>query len=184
MIVAGEYLYLQKMLHLEDRFVEALRRRLDAAIPDWSEEDSEEALRDVLERSVHRNGRPVALANEQEAAVRAAVRYPMTIISGGPGTGKTTIVLSILRVLRRLGVTCEEIALAAPTGKAANRMGEAIQAGREGIANPAPEDLDLVNLAEPRTLHRLLGYSQGPAVSCIMRTTVWPSVSSLSTKAR
>ena len=50
-------------------------------------------------------------------------------------------------------------ALAAPTGKAANRMGEAIQAGREGIADPAPEDLDLAHLAEPRTLHRLLGYS-------------------------
>ena len=89
------------------------------------------------------------------------MRYPITIVSGGPGTGKTTIVLSILRVLRRLGVACEEIALAAPTGKAANRMGEAIQAGREGIADPSPEDLDLVHLAEPRTLHRLLGYSPG-----------------------
>ena len=115
----------------------------------------------MLERSVYRSGSPVALASEQKAAVRAAVRYPITIVSGGPGTGKTTIVLSILRVLRRLGVACEEFALAAPTGKAANRMGEAIQAGREGIADPSPEDLDLVHLAEPRTLHRLLGYSPG-----------------------
>ena len=74
----------------------------------------------------------IELKDEQQAAVRAAVRYPVTIVSGGPGTGKTTIVVSILRVLRRLGVTCEEIALAAPTGKAANRMNEAIQAGRRG----------------------------------------------------
>jgi exodeoxyribonuclease V alpha subunit len=161
LVVDGPYLYLQKMLHLEDRFVEALHRRLDAAIPPWSQADSEEALRDVLERSVYRNGSPVALASEQKAAVRAAVRYPITIVSGGPGTGKTTIVLSILRVLRRLGVACEEFALAAPTGKAANRMGEAIQAGRDGIANPSPEDLDLDHLAEPRTLHRLLGYLRG-----------------------
>ncbi len=161
LVVDGEYLYLQKMLHLEDRFVEALRRRLAAAIPAWSPEESEDALRDVLVRSVYRDGSPVSLATEQMAAVRAAVRYPITIVSGGPGTGKTTIVLSILRVLRRLGVSCEEFALAAPTGKAANRMGEAIQAGRQGIADPSPEDLDLVHLAEPRTLHRLLGYSPG-----------------------
>ena len=100
------------------------------------------------------------LKDEQVLAVRAATRHPMTIISGGPGTGKTTIILSILRMLRRLGVTCDEIALAAPTGKAANRMGEAIKAGPGEIADPTPEDLDLANLGEPRTLHRLLGYSQ------------------------
>jgi exodeoxyribonuclease V alpha subunit len=161
LIIDGPYLYTQKMRHLEDRFVEVLGRRLDTAIQSWSEEDSEEALRDVLARPVHRNGSPVALATEQEAAVRAAVRYPITIVSGGPGTGKTTIVLSILRVLRRLGIACEEFSLAAPTGKAANRLGEAIQAGRGGIADPSPEDLDLDHLAEPRTLHRLLGYSRG-----------------------
>lgn len=158
LIVDGPYLYLQKMLHLEDRFVEALRRRLDTAIPAWSEAATEEALRDVLARPVHWNGSPVALATEQEAAVRAAVRYPITIVSGGPGTGKTTIVLTILRVLLRLGVACEEIALSAPTGKAANRLDEAIQAGRGGITNPSPEDLDLEHRAEPRTLHRLLRY--------------------------
>jgi exodeoxyribonuclease V alpha subunit len=161
LIVDGPYLYLQKMLHLENRFVEALRRRLDTAIPAWSDEATEEALRDVLARPVHRNGSPVALASEQEAAIRAAVQYPITVVSGGPGTGKTTIVLSILRVLRRLGVACEDFALAAPTGKAANRMGEAIQAGLKGIDNRPRADLDLDHLAEPRTLHRLLGYVRG-----------------------
>ena len=84
-----------------------------------------------------RNGQALTLKDEQVSAVRTATRHPMTIISGGPGTGKTTIVLSILRTLRRLGVTCEEIALAAPTGKAANRMGEAIKAGRAEIADPS-----------------------------------------------
>ena len=39
-------------------------------------------------------------------------------------------------------------------------MGEAIKAGPREIAHPTPEDLDLENLGEPRTLHRLLGYSQ------------------------
>jgi exodeoxyribonuclease V alpha subunit len=159
LIVAGPYLYLQKMLNLEDRFVEVMLRRLDGEIENWPEEQVERALDDVLARPSMNNGRPVTLIDEQQQAVRSIVRYPLTVVSGGPGTGKTTIVVTMLRVLRRLGVTCEEIALAAPTGKAANRMGEAIRAGRDGIVNPAPADLDLANLTAPRTLHSLLGYS-------------------------
>jgi exodeoxyribonuclease V alpha subunit len=160
LIVSGDHLYLQKMLYLEDRFVEILRHRLDAEISGYGDAKVERALGDVLKRPAMRNGQALILKNEQASAVRAALSHPMTIISGGPGTGKTTIVLSILRTLRRLGVTCEEIALAAPTGKAANRMGEAIKTGRSEIVDPMPEDLDLANLGEPRTLHRLLGYSQ------------------------
>ncbi len=160
LVVLGPYLYLQKMLHLEDRFVAVLQRRLEAVGPEYDAAAVEHALGDVLERPALRRGQAVNLTGEQEAAVRAAVRLPMTIISGGPGTGKTTIILSILRVLRRLGVACADIALAAPTGKAANRMGEAVSAGIATIALAAPEDLDLVHLAAPRTLHRLLGYSQ------------------------
>jgi len=159
LVIAGWHLYLQKMMHLEDRFVTAMRNRLAADIQGWSDEEVEAALRDVRARPTVRAGQTVELEDEQQVAVRAVVRYPLTIVSGGPGTGKTTIVLSMLRVLRRLGVTCGEIALAAPTGKAANRMNEAIRAGQEGIAEPADADLDLANLAAPRTLHRLLGYS-------------------------
>ena len=159
LIVSGRHLYLQKTLHLEGRFVEALRHRLVTLVLDWSEEDVAGALRDVLARAVHRDGKSIELEHEQQEAVRSAVRNSVTIISGGPGTGKTTIIVAILRVLRRLGVACEDIALAAPTGKAANRIGEAIRASREGIAEPTAADLDLVNLAEPRTLHRLLGFS-------------------------
>jgi exodeoxyribonuclease V alpha subunit len=160
LIISGDHLYLQKMLYLEDRFVEVLHHRLYAEIQECDEAIVERALRDVLERPAVRNAHALTLKDEQISAVRAAIRHPITIISGGPGSGKTTIVLSILRTLRRLGITCEEIALAAPTGKAANRMGEAIKAGRGQIIDPAAEDLDLANLGEPRTLHRLLGYSQ------------------------
>ena len=160
LIVSGDHLYLQKMFYLENRFVDTLRQRFEAKIETYDDTVIERALADVLDRPGLRNGKPLTLTIEQASAVRLATRHPMTIISGGPGTGKTTIVLSILRTLRRLGVTCEEIALAAPTGKAANRLGEAIKAGPREITRPAPEDLDLENLGEPRTLHRLLGYSQ------------------------
>jgi len=159
LVVAGPHLYLQKMLHLEDRFVAAMHSRLATGISGWTAEQVELALHDVCARPTVRGRQTIDLEDEQQAAVRAAVRYPLTIISGGPGTGKTTIVVSVLRVFRRLGVKREEIALAAPTGKAANRMDEAIRAALEGIAEPAEADRDLINLAGPRTLHRLLGYS-------------------------
>ena len=112
-----------------------------------------------MARPSNRSGQAIELLDDQQAAVIAAVQYPVTIVSGGPGTGKTTIVISMLRVFLRLGVRCDEIALAAPTGKAANRMSEAIRIGRQEIIDPASSDLELANLAEPRTLHRLLGYS-------------------------
>ena len=159
LVIAGSYLYLQKMLQLEDQFVEVIRHRLSIPILGWPEQEIDRALSDVLTRPVSHNTRSIILESEQQEAVRSAVCYPMTIISGGPGTGKTTIIVSVLRVLRRLGVTCEEIALAAPTGKAANRMGESIRAGRAGIADPAEADLQLASLGEPQTLHRLLGFS-------------------------
>ncbi len=161
LVVAGDHLYLQKMLYLEDQFVAAIRRKLEVGAPHWSEQEIENALNDVLARPTKASGRPVTLYDQQREAVRAAVRSPITIISGGPGTGKTTIVVSILRVLSRLNVAPEEIALAAPTGKAANRMLGAIQEGLQEIADPIAADRKILDCPELRTLtlHRLLGYS-------------------------
>ncbi len=162
LVVAGNHLYLQKMLHLENQFAAALGRRLDSVVSGWSDRAVEEALNDVLARPPETRGQRVGLNNEQCAAVGASMRSPITIISGGPGTGKTTIVVSILRVLLRLGVAPGEIALAAPTGKAANRMLGAIEEGSQGIANPTEADRVVAAWPEPckpRTMHRLLGYS-------------------------
>ncbi len=162
LVVAGNHLYLQKMLHLENQFAAALGRRLDSVVSGWSDRAVEEALNDVLARPPETRGQRVGLNNEQRAAVGASMRSPITIISGGPGTGKTTIVVSILRVLLRLGVAPGEIALAAPTGKAANRMLGAIEEGSQGIANPTEADRVVAAWPEPckpRTMHRLLGYS-------------------------
>lgn len=86
------------------------------------------------------------LTPAQAAAVAAALTSPLTVITGGPGTGKTTIVRALVACLFERGLAPERIALAAPTGKAAHRLGEAL-AGLES----AP--------ATPSTLHRLLAYS-------------------------
>ncbi len=77
----------------------------------------------------------IAFHQQQREAILMAVRTGMTVITGGPGTGKTTIINSIIRLLAGDG----EVALAAPTGRAAKRMQEAT-----GV--------------EAKTLHRLLEY--------------------------
>src|SRR6185437_13768838 len=96
----------------------------------------------------------------QASAVEAALTRPLAVVTGGPGTGKTAIVVAILRALGRLGVAPSAIALAAPTGKAAQRLGEALGAQLRAIAGPDAADQALFDHPpEPRTLHRLLGYS-------------------------
>jgi exodeoxyribonuclease V alpha subunit len=62
------------------------------------------------------------LAPEQEAAVRMALICPVSILTGGPGTGKTHTLRALLTLARAKGLRC---ALAAPTGRAAKRMAEA-----------------------------------------------------------
>ncbi len=79
----------------------------------------------------------ITLAKKQMEAIRCAVDHKLMIITGGPGTGKTTIINAILKIFSRLGV---KIMLAAPTGRAAKRMSEAT--GHEA-----------------KTIHRMLEYS-------------------------
>lgn len=81
----------------------------------------------------------VTLAKAQAAAVELAMREPVCVITGGPGTGKTTIIKTLLEAL---DLPKQDVALAAPTGRAAKRMSEAT--GRPAL-----------------TLHRLLEYNPG-----------------------
>jgi exodeoxyribonuclease V alpha subunit len=100
------------------------------------------------------------LSAEQRAAVAASLGRRLAVISGGPGTGKTTIALALGRGLVRMGVPAGELALAAPTGKAANRLQESFQAGLAALPAPSAEDRELQSVSpEAQTLHRLLGYS-------------------------
>jgi len=79
----------------------------------------------------------INLAENQIEAVREAARSKVLVVTGGPGTGKTTIINAVLKIFSPLKIRME---LAAPTGRAAKRMSEAT--GHEA-----------------RTLHRLLEYS-------------------------
>jgi exodeoxyribonuclease V alpha subunit len=95
-------------------------------------------------------------AGTQAEAIDAAVTNALTIISGGPGTGKTATVLHILaRLFQRPGNERLRVALAAPTGKAAARLEETVRIGLETLECPGEVKARMPRSAT--TIHRLLG---------------------------
>ena len=97
---------------------------------------------DVLEGKIERiqRGTGISLDEKQKEAVREAVKNGLLIITGGPGTGKTTTINAIIRYFEMEDL---DICLAAPTGRAAKRMTE-------------------TSGYEAKTIHRLLELSGGP----------------------
>jgi exodeoxyribonuclease V alpha subunit len=94
---------------------------------------------------------PDADPDQRRAAAQVATSG-VTVLAGGPGTGKTTTIARILALLFRQGV--QRVALAAPTGKAAARMDEALRQAARGL----PADIaGRVGTLAASTLHRLLG---------------------------
>jgi len=93
----------------------------------------------------------------QRVAAIAAVSRHFCVISGGPGTGKTSTVVKVLALLlEQLGAEGCRIALAAPTGKAAARLKESLLGG---VA--CDDEVKALIPDEVSTLHRLLGYVKG-----------------------
>ncbi len=95
-------------------------------------------IRDIdafIEREEAKSG--IEYAFLQKKAISDALRYGVTVLTGGPGTGKTTVVRALIHIFDSMGYG---IALAAPTGRAAKRMSEATS-------------------VEAKTIHRLLEYS-------------------------
>ena len=89
-------------------------------------------MEEILGRLERESG--IVYAELQRMAIVTAVTSPLMILTGGPGTGKTTAISAIIRLLGQMG---EKVALAAPTGRAAKRMSE-------------------LTGAESKTIHRLL----------------------------
>ncbi|KAA8960267.1 exodeoxyribonuclease V subunit alpha [Mycobacterium sp.] len=100
--------------------------------------------------------------HEQREAATIALSQPVTVLTGGPGTGKTTTVARVLALIAEQaelsGSPRPRIALAAPTGKAAARLGQAV--AHELARLDAADRARLGELAAV-TLHRLLGHRPG-----------------------
>lgn len=91
----------------------------------------------------------------QRTAAKMALTQAFAIVTGGPGTGKTTTVVKILALLQEFAEQPLHIALAAPTGKAAMRLQESIGASIEKLSCSATIKSQIPQ--EVKTLHRLLG---------------------------
>jgi exodeoxyribonuclease V alpha subunit len=150
LVLHGGRLYLHRYYRYETRLAEQIRAMAARHLP----VGPEGGLADILFAA----GEPTT--DWQREAARLALRQTLTIICGGPGTGKTTVV-KILALLLEAAEGGRElaIALAAPTGKAAMRLGEAI--GRSRMRLALPEQIGGRLPTNASTLHRLLGVRRG-----------------------
>ena len=142
-IVDGDHLYHERDHRLEVRLAAQLGSRLRAPEIAIAPADVRAALAAAADPAGRRWTPP------QLAAIEAALRRSLTVITGGPGSGKTAVIGAIVRAAAALGIVAADVAIAAPTGKAANRIAELLPPG-----SPVPS-----------TLHRLLGYGDGRATT-------------------
>jgi len=145
-------LYLYRYWAYEREVADDLARRL----ADEPDDVDMSRLRAGLDRLFPKQ----AGADEQRRAAATAVLRRFTVISGGPGTGKTTTVIRLLALLAEQGAGRPfRAGLAAPTGKAAARMQEVIRAAKQAL--PVEASIRAAIPEEAATLHRLLGWRAG-----------------------
>ncbi|MCA1962051.1 MAG: ATP-dependent RecD-like DNA helicase [Desulfomonile sp.] len=130
--IEGDRVYPARMAYLENQVAERLAHLLTSPrfLPSIN---VDAAMRWVEQRSA------IELSTAQKEALRAAIEHKVLIITGGPGTGKTTVLRALNDILEAKKL---RVLMAAPTGRAAKRLAEAT--GRDA-----------------RTVHRLLEYSPG-----------------------
>ena len=113
------HLYEQQILRREIDLAQRFRTRIHGNAADTSTLAKSEVSQPV---SSH-----FSLTDEQQAAVASGLSNQISLISGGPGTGKTSIIVAMIDAYLAAGMSLDAIALAAPTGKAAWRMTESIR---------------------------------------------------------
>jgi len=145
LVISGDYLYLHRYFNYEKRLAAGIRE-LAARRYDVGEADA------LLDICFGPDGKEI---DGQKSAARLAVERALAIISGGPGTGKTTTVVKIIGVLLQVFGCDLQVALAAPTGKAAMRLSSSVGRSKESL--PFVAEVKTAIPDETRTLHRLLG---------------------------
>lgn len=145
LIVESDRLYLHRYWAYENRLAENLRRlsKITVEAPQ---------LAGLLDRYFPTANKQT---DWQREAAEKACTHAFCIITGGPGTGKTTTVCKILAILQTMHGSTMTIALTAPTGKAAMRLQESV--ANSLAALDCPDELKRRMPQTAETLHRLLG---------------------------
>lgn len=146
LILRDNRLYLHRYWHYENRLAKQIHARL-----------AKNAAPTGLGVALDRYFPPLATGDIdwQRTAAEAALTHAFCIIAGGPGTGKTTTVVKILALLQQFSEAPLSIALAAPTGKAAARLQQAVGGNKQAL--PCNDAIKARIPEHVTTLHRLLG---------------------------
>lgn len=151
-------LYLRRYAGYERRVGQGLLQRAGEPLA-----VNEAAAREWLDRFFAPNPEDPRATDWQKVACAVALRARLSVITGGPGTGKTYTAARLLALLLALheGGSPLRVALAAPTGKAAARLKQSIDDALTRLPVPADAGLDLnaliARMGPARTLHSLLG---------------------------
>ncbi|MEE4637584.1 MAG: exodeoxyribonuclease V subunit alpha [Wenzhouxiangella sp.] len=152
------HLYLRRTWEAETAIAAAIGNRISTGQPSIAVAEVRSAIDEVFAPA------PGAEPDWQRVACALTVRGPFTIVTGGPGTGKTWTAVRIIALLQRLHHLQSpqplRIRLAAPTGKAAQRLTESISSGWQALQTAQRLD-GLVAPQAASTLHRLLGSQYG-----------------------
>jgi exodeoxyribonuclease V alpha subunit len=148
LVLDGSRLYLYRYWDYEKKLIDNLKERIV--------NDPAEVNQDLLKEGLKRlfPQKSPGETDWQKVAAFASALKGFCVISGGPGTGKTFTVAKILALLLEQNTQPLRISLAAPTGKAAARLQEAIKNTREGLN--CPEQVKAAIPIEASTIHRLL----------------------------
>lgn len=155
LILDGSMLYLQRYWYYEQFLANKLRA---LAEPIQFTTQEQQLLSNLLEMLFPDSGSEKEQPNWQKVAVAVALTRRLSVISGGPGTGKTTTVVKLLSALIEQGRQKNKpakISLVAPTGKAAARLTESIGSAVKSLA--IDPEIRAAIPTQASTIHRLLG---------------------------
>ncbi|MEQ5833818.1 exodeoxyribonuclease V subunit alpha [Marinobacter sp. NFXS9] len=166
----GLRLYLRRYWRYEQTIANQIAQRLAQAAPIQTTGSQEAQLLEEALTRLFGAAKPESDTDWQRVACANAARGGFSVITGGPGTGKTTTVVRLLAALQHVAMNRPEenrelvIRLAAPTGKAAARLNESIAGAVDKLDLAAfgdGERLRQAILTEVTTLHRLMGSIPG-----------------------
>lgn len=149
LVLVDERLYLHRLYQAEQQVKQQINHRVSTVLP----------LSGNISGQLEALFPPTAKTEPdwQKLACAMALQRRFVIITGGPGTGKTTTVVKLLALLQQSTAASLTIKLAAPTGKAAVRLIESISGARAKLSEQlTPEQLERIP-TDVTTLHRLLG---------------------------